>query len=102
MVQPRKVIYVDFNEKKRSQPFIVGGGPKMTVLVFFGSLCALVVLAALFFPQQITSGFFAPTVIALSVIAALLFKRALIALHIRHMHKKMGDKQREAGNRTLH
>lgn len=102
MVQPRKVIYVDFTEKKRSRPFSVGGGPKVTVLAFFASLCALVVAVAVFLPAQLLSGFFAPTVILVSLLVAIAVKKILIRLHVGMLHRTMTETKRDQPNRTLH
>lgn len=102
MVQPRKIIYVDFVEKKRSRPFAVGGGPKVTVAAFFAFLTAFVVATALLFPAHLTSGFFAPTVIALSVILALGIKRLVIRYHVGAMYRSMNETRPDSSNRTLH
>jgi 4-hydroxybenzoate polyprenyltransferase len=102
MLQPRKIIYVDFVEKKRSRPFAVGGGPKVTVLAFFFFLCLSIVITALYLPSHLTSGFFAPTVIAVSVLLALAVKRMVIRYHVSTLHRSMSDSRRETSNRTLH
>lgn len=109
MAQPRKVIYVDFAEKRRSRPFALGGGPRLTVGVFFAVLLALVGVSAYLLPQWLTSGLFAPTLILLSVIAALGVKRAVIAFQMArlrrgasHFEKNSFNGSDDRGGRTLH
>lgn len=102
MVQPRKIIYVDFVEKKRSRPFAVGGGPRVTVIAFFAFLCVFVVATALCLPEHLTSGFFAPTAIAVSVLLALGVKRLVIRYHVGSMYRLANETRRDSSSRTLH
>lgn len=109
MAEPRKVIYVDFAEKRRSRPFSLGGGPRFTVGVFFVVLLALTGFCAYLWPQWLTTGFFAPTVIVLAVLATLGAKKAVIAFQMArlsrtpvHNDKKSFGSSDDRGGRTLH
>ena len=104
---PRKIIYVDFVEKKRSQPFGFGGGPKVTLAVFFLTLSALVVTVALAMPEWLLSAFFAPTAIAVSVVLALGIRRAVIRWQVGRLYRSMpkgsgGSDGGTSSGRTLH
>jgi Flp pilus assembly protein TadB len=104
---PNKVIHVDFKSGKRgSRPSGPGLGSGFLVTVAAVVLVALLVAVAVMDPRLIASGFFAPTLIAVSVIAALWLRRLLIrrmvnAQYQRTMQKRSADKE-DSEEHTLH
>lgn len=107
MGNPNKVIHVDFKSRKRGvKPSGPGLGPSFLVKTSAAILFVLLVAVSVADPRLITSGFFAPTMIAVSVIGALWIRRALIRRLVNAQYEKtmhdLADKKDDPEETTLH
>jgi uncharacterized protein YqfA (UPF0365 family) len=107
---PNKVIHVDFKSGKSGKgggkPSGPGLGSGFLVTVCAVVLIALLVAVAVVNPRLIASGFFAPTLIAVSVVVALWLRRLFIrrmvnAQYQKAMHKRSAKKE-DSEEHTLH
>ncbi len=107
MGNPDKVIHVDFKGRKRGgRPSGPGLGPRFLVKTSVAILMVLLVAVSVADPRLIASGFFAPTLIAVSVIGALWLRRILIrrlvsAQYVKTM-RDLADKKDASKETTLH
>ncbi len=91
----RKVVYVDFRQKKGAAVGGFGGGRGTTAGVFLGVLAAEILVAAAFVPSAIGSFFFGPTVIAVAVVATVWARRLVARVQVARLHR-----QRHGGSRA--
>lgn len=104
----RKVVYVDFNRRRKPSAAGFGGTPRQLFTVFAAVLVVELLLVAALHPRWIASGFFAPTVIALAVAATVGAQRLAARYQIARLYKRTMENNKRAhgedgrDGRTLH
>ncbi len=102
-----KVVYVNFSKGRKPTAGGFGGGPRLLFGVFAAVLVVELLAAAVFYPRAITSGFFAPTVIAVAVAATLGARRLIARAQVAHLHRQASRNRDfhdhdDSTSRTLH
>jgi len=87
-VSGKRVVYVDFRKRRKPSAGGFGGTPRQLFGVFLALLTGELVVAAALYPRWIASGFFAPTVIAVAVIATVGIQRWVARRQIAGLHKR--------------
>ena len=87
-VSEKKVVYVDFRKRRKPSTGGFGGTPRQLFGVFLALLAGELLVAAALYPRWIASGFFAPTVIAVAVIATVGLQRLAARRQIAGLHKR--------------
>lgn len=87
-VSGKRVVYVDFRKRRKPSAGGFGGTPRQVFGVFLALLTGELVVAAVLYPRWIASGFFAPTVIAVAVIATVGIQRWVARRQIAGLHKR--------------
>lgn len=98
-----KVIRVNFRGFRKTPPGSFGGGAGFLFAVFAATLAAELAAAALFIPRWMTSGFFAPIVVVVAVLAATGARRLRVRWEVARLHRRVrAEAVRRSGEETRH